>query len=130
MASTGRHRNSTQPRVSSRQRPADPIYYTSEVSSTQYQNTSSYDDQYDYTEQPSAQWERQPSAHLSELDSVEENQMGSQQYQNEEYESMEQDNRLIKAPRGGHRDGRSQYEGGEQSQYDEVSFLVSRVVLS
>jgi hypothetical protein len=115
---TERHRNQTQSRnvpIPPRQRHTDTTYYQSEETSSQHNNTYDYNDD-QYPEQPSTQWERQPSAHISEIESVD----GSQHQQGDiEYEGYESDNRLIPAPRASYVD-RQIYGGGEQS-YDEVS---------
>jgi hypothetical protein len=113
-----RHRNQTQSRnvpIPPRQRHNDTAYYQSEETSSQHNNTYYNDEQ--YTEQTSTQWDRQPSAHISEIESVD----GSQQQQGDiEYEGYESDNRLIPAPRASYGD-RQSYDGGEQS-YEEVSW--------
>jgi hypothetical protein len=79
-------------------------------------NNDTYYNDDQYAEQLSAQYDRQPSAHISEIESVD----GSQQHQGDiEYEGYESDNRLIPAPRASYGD-RQSYDRGEQS-YDEVS---------
>jgi len=120
-AQSRRHRNppQTQSRnapIPPRQRHTDPTYYHPEDTSSQ-NNHDTYGYNADQYPDQSSQWERQPSAHLSEIESVEESQLGSQQQGDMGYEGYESDNRLIPAPRS-HGD-RQNYEGVEQ--YDEVS---------
>ena len=115
-----RHRNQTQPQarniaIPPRQRHTSSTYYHSEDSPSQHHSDYN-DDQYPAQ---SSQWKRQPSAHLSEIESVEESQLGSQQQGDMGYEGYGSDNRLIPASRS-HGD-RQNYEG--VGGYDEVSCL-------
>jgi len=116
-----RNRNQTQPRniqIPPRQRHNDPTYYHSEETPPRQTNpTYEYNDD-QYPEESSTQWERQPSAHLSEIESVEESHMGSQQQGDGDYEEYQSDNRLVPAPRS--YGDRQRHEGGQQL-YDEVS---------
>ena len=117
-----RNRNQTQPRnpsIPPRQRHTDPTYYRPDDTSSQHSNNAYGYNDARYPDQ-SSQWERQPSAHLSEIESAEESQMGSQQQGDMGYEGYESDNRLIPAPKRAHGD-RQNYEGVEG--YDEVSCL-------
>jgi hypothetical protein len=118
-----RHRNQTQPRNTSippRTRHADSTYYQSEEIPSRHQNNTYDYHEEQYLEQPSTQWERQSSAHISEIESVDESQLGSQQQGDGDYEGYQSDNRLIPAPKRSY--GASQnYEGVEE--YDEVSHL-------
>jgi hypothetical protein len=121
-----RHRNppQSQPRnapIPPRQRHTDSSYYSSEETPSQYQHDNGYEyNEEQYPDQSSTQWERQPSAHLSEIESVEGSHMGSQQQGDGDYEDYEPDYRLIPAPKRSY--GASQnYEGIEE--YDEVSCL-------
>jgi hypothetical protein len=116
-----RHRNQTQPRNTSippRPRHADSTYYQSEEIPSRHQNNTYDYHEEQYLEQPSTQWERQSSAHISEIESVEDNHMGSQQQGDGEYEGYQSDNRLIPAPRS---HGSRQSHRGEEQSYDEVS---------
>jgi len=116
---TERNRNQPQSRNAplpprQRQRHTDTKSYSYEAEPSQHHNTSYQyiDDQ--YPESISTQWERQPSAHISEIESVD----GSQQRQGElEYEGYESETRLIQAPRS--QGGRQSYAGVQQS-FDEV----------
>jgi hypothetical protein len=119
-----RHRNQTQTQsrnspIPPRQRHTDSSYYSSEETPSQYQHNNSYEYNEEQYPEESSQWERQPSAHLSEIESVGESHMGSQQQGDGDYESQS-DNRLIQAPKRAYGD-RQGYEGVEQ--YDEVSCL-------
>jgi hypothetical protein len=119
-----RHRNQKQTQsrkvpIPPRQRHDETTYYHPEETSSQHSNnTYDYNDD-QYPQESSTQWERQPSAHLSEIESVEESHMGSQQQGDGEYEGYGSDNRLIPAPKRSY--GASQnYEKVEG--YNEVSY--------
>jgi hypothetical protein len=132
-----RNRNhQTQDRVPSqtqapaRQRHTDTTYYSVEDTSSQHSNNPIYNYDNHYSEQPSTQWEefsqaqRAPSAHISELDSVDDGQMGSQgQYGGMEYEDLEPDNRLIPAPKSSYQGDRVNFESS-QDDFEEVSLNV------
>ena len=116
---TERNRNQPQTRNApllprQRQRYTDTPSHSYDAQTSQHHNNSYdyIDDQ--YPESISTQWERQPSAHISEIESVD----GSQQQQGEmDYEGYEFENRLIQAPRS--QGGRQSYAGVQQS-FDEV----------
>jgi hypothetical protein len=118
-----RHRNPPQSQsrnapIPPRQRHTDSSYYSSEETPSQHQHNNSYEYNEEQYPDQSSQWERQPSAHLSEIESVEESHMGSQQQGDGDYDGYQSDNRLIPVPKRAHGDSQ-RYKGVEG--YDEVS---------
>lgn len=118
-----KHRNQPQTQsrnvpVPSRQRHTESTYYPSDKTPSQHQHNNGYEYNEDQYTEGSTQWERQPSAHLSEIESLDGSHMGSQQQRDGDYEGYQSDNRLIPAPKRSYGD-RQSYEGIEQ--YDEVS---------